>query len=176
MDIMSKMKKIISSSLVAITLLSLASPVKAVCPICTVAVAGGLGVSRWLGIDDSIMGIWIGGLILSSGFWMADWASKKTWKIPYPKLLSILIMILFVIPPLYMAKMIGLPENTLWGVDKILLGTIIGSVLFFAGMQLDKWLRTTNEDKVYIYYQKVIVPVFLLTIGSAAFFLITLSH
>lgn len=170
------MKKILSSLLTALTFLSLASPAQAVCPICTVAVAGGLGLSRWLGIDDSIMGIWIGGLILSSGFWMADWASKKSWKVPYPKLLSILIMILFVIPPLYITKIIGLPGNTLWGVDKILLGTIIGSVLFFAGMQLDKWLRTTNEDKVYIYYQKVIAPVFFLTIGSVIFFLVTLSH
>lgn len=173
---MFKMKIILSSLLSVITFLSLTRPAQAVCPICTVAVAGGLGVSRWLGIDDSIMGIWIGGLILSSGFWMADWASKKSWKIPYPKLLSILIMVLFVIPPLYMAKMIGLPGNTLWGIDKILLGTIIGSVLFFAGMQLDKWLRTTNEDKVYIYYQKVIVPVLFLTIGSVILFLVTLSH
>jgi len=170
------MKKPSALLLASILLIQSISPVQAVCPICTVAVAGGLGVSRWLGIDDSIMGIWIGGLILSSGFWMADWASKKSWKIPYPKLLSILIMILFVIPPLYMAKMIGLPGNTLWGIDKILLGIIIGLILFFAGMQLDKWLRTANEDKVYIYYQKVIAPVFFLTIGSVALFLITLSH
>ena len=140
------------------------------------AVAGGLGISRWIGIDDSVMGIWIGGLILSSGFWMADWASKKSWRIPYPKILSILLMVLFVVPPLYMAKMIGLPGNTLWSIDKILLGTIVGSGLFYAGMRLDLWLRTTNENKVYIYYQKVIAPVFFLTIGSVIFFLITLSH
>jgi hypothetical protein len=170
------MKKLSALFLTTILLLSSIKQAQAVCPVCTVAVAGGLGISRWIGIDDSVMGIWIGGLILSSGFWMADWASKKSWRIPYPKILSILLMVLFVVPPLYMAKMIGLPGNTLWGIDKILLGTIVGSGLFYAGMRLDLWLRTTNEDKVYIYYQKVIAPVFFLTIGSVIFFLITLSH
>ena len=153
-----------------------AIPVQAVCPICTVAVAGGLGISRWIGIDDAVMGIWIGGLILSSGLWLADFVSKKSWQVPYPKILSILLMVIFVVPPLYIAKMIGLPGNILWGIDKILLGTFVGSILFFAGMKFDQYLRTTNENKVYIYYQKVIVPVFFLTVGSVVFFLITLSH
>ena len=37
----------------------------AVCPICTVAAATGIGFSRWLGIDDTITGLWIGGLTVS---------------------------------------------------------------------------------------------------------------
>jgi len=57
--------------------------VYAVCPICTVAVGAGLGISRWLGIDDSVTGLWIGGLILSSGLWLADWIGKKGWRVPY---------------------------------------------------------------------------------------------
>lgn len=151
-----------------------ALPAKAVCPICTIAVASGLGISRWIGIDDAVMGIWIGGLILSSGFWLADWVSKKSWKIPYPQMLSVLLMIIFVLPPLYIAKMIGLAGNTLWGIDKIILGTMVGSILFFAGVKLDQYLRTTNEGKIYIYYQKVLAPVLFLTIGSFILFLITL--
>lgn len=165
---------ILMTTLFFLVALIFAVPAKAVCPICTIAVAGGLGISRWIGIDDSVMGIWIGGLILSSGFWMADFISKKTLKIPYPKLLSILVMVLFVVPPLYWSHIMGIVGNTLWGIDKILLGTIVGSGLFFAGMKLDQWLRTTNEGKVYIYYQKVIAPVFFLTLGSFIFFLITL--
>lgn len=145
----------------------------AVCPVCTVAVAGGLGISRWLGIDDAVTGIWIGGLILSSGLWLSDWIDKKGWKIPQKELVSVVIFFLFVIPPLYWAKMIGLPDNTLWGVDKVVLGTVIGSVLFMCGVWIDKWLRTTNEGKVYVYYQKVIAPVFLLTLGSFILYLIT---
>jgi hypothetical protein len=145
----------------------------AVCPVCTVAVAAGLGISRWIGIDDSVTGIWIGGLILSSGLWLADWIGKKGWKVPYKEIISIVLFYLFVIPPLYWAKMVGLVGNTLWGVDKVILGTVVGSVLFLGGVGLDKWLRTTNESKVYVYYQKVIAPVFLLTLGSFVLYLIT---
>jgi len=46
-------KKIIFSILAAIFANFLISTkVYAICPVCTVAVAGGVGLSRWLGIDD----------------------------------------------------------------------------------------------------------------------------
>ena len=167
------MKKL-SPLLSLLFLFTFPTPVLAVCPVCTVAVAAGLGISRLIGIDDSVTGIWIGGLILSSGLWLADWIGKRGWKIPFPKLLSVLLMALFVIPPLYWSKMIGLPGNILWGIDKVLLGSAIGSVVFLLGVGIDKWLRTTNGSKVYIYYQKVIVPVFLLALTSFLFYLITI--
>jgi hypothetical protein len=152
----------------------LAFPIKtyAVCPICTVAVGVGLGVSRWIGIDDAITGIWIGGLILSSGLWLGDWISKRKWKIPYPNFTSVLLMFLFVIPPLYWSKMIGLPGNLIFGIDKVLFGTIVGAVVFLIGVWTDKWLRTMNNGKIYVYYQRVIVPVFLLSLASYIFYLI----
>jgi len=148
-------------------------PVQAVCPVCTVAVGAGVGISRLIGIDDSITGVWIGGLIISSGLWMADFIRKKQWKIPIPEILSILLMLLFVIPPLYWSNMIGVTNNTLLGIDKIIFGSAIGSLIFFLGVGIDKWLRLTNNDKVYIYYQKVIVPVLLLSITSLFLYFIT---
>lgn len=160
--------------LLALIFLAVPSPVHAVCPVCTVAVGAGLGVSRWIGIDDTVTGIWVGGLILSSGLWMADWIEKKDWKLPYPKILSVLLMALFVIPPLYYSHMIGLPGNILWGIDKVLLGTMAGSIVFLSGVGIDVWLRTTNNGKVYVYFQKVIVPVFLLTLSSFVFYLLTI--
>ena len=147
--------------------------VEAVCPVCTVAVAGGLGISRFLGIDDSVTGIWVGGLILSSGLWLADWIGKRGWNVPQKEVVSTGLFLLMVIPPLYWAEMIGLHGNTLWGVDKVLLGTAVGTAVFLGGVAVDKWLRTTNEGRVYVYYQKVIVPVFLLSLVSFAFYLIT---
>jgi len=146
----------------------------AVCPVCTIAVGAGVGVSRWIGIDDTITGLWIGGLIISSGLWMANWVRKKSWKIPYPEILSIILMLLFVVPPLYWSKMIGISGNTLLGIDKVVLGTIVGSILFFLSIRADKVLRKTNNGKVYVYYQKVILPVLFLSIFSFIFYLITL--
>jgi len=35
------------------------------CPVCTIAVTAGVGLSRWLGVDDLISGLWVGGLLVS---------------------------------------------------------------------------------------------------------------
>lgn len=146
---------------------------QAVCPICTIAVGAGLGFSRYLGIDDVVTGLWIGALILSSALWTANWLESKPWRIPYKTAFSIVLFYLLVIPPLFWMGMIGHEANKFLGVDKILFGTAVGSVVFTAGVFLDKYLRTLNEGKVFIYFQRVICPVLLLSISSVIFFLIT---
>lgn len=146
----------------------------AVCPICTLAVGAGLGLSRWIGIDDTITGIWIGGLVLSSGIWLSSWISKKGINFPHRDFFSVLVILFLVIVPLYFSSMIGIPGNTFWGVDKILLGSIFGFFAFLLGIWLDNWLRTKNNGKFLFYYQKVIVPVFLLAFVSFVFYFLTL--
>ena len=148
-------------------------PALAVCPVCVVAVGVGLGISRWLGIDDTVTGVWIGGLIVSMGLWLASWVEKKGWKVPYPKALSVVLLYAFTIIPLWLEKTIGSPKNTLWGIDKILLGIVAGSVAFFLSVWIDKMLRKKNNGQVYIYYQKVILPMLLLTITSFTFYLLS---
>jgi hypothetical protein len=162
-------------SIILLALLFLAFPGRAlaVCPVCTVAVGAGLGLCRFLGIDDTISGIWVGGLILSSGLWLADFLTKKNLKLTHLNFWSVVLFYIFVLPPLYWAKMIGIAGNAFWGVDKLLLGVGLGSILFLFGVWTDKTLRRTNDGKVYIYYQKVIIPVFYLTIASYIFYLIT---
>jgi len=146
---------------------------QAICPVCTVAVGTGLVFSRYLGIDDSITGLWIGALILSSALWTANWLKTKSWKIPHKTAFAVILFYLLVIPPLFWTGMIGHEFNTILGIDKVLFGTVVGSVVFLAGIYLDKYLRTLNHGKVFIYFQKVIAPVLLLSIFSVLFFLIT---
>jgi len=148
------------------------SSVLAVCPLCTIAAAGGIEVTRLLGVDDLISSIWIGGLIVSLSFWFSDFLAKK--KILKPILREILSLILFyllTIPFLYWGKMIGHPSNTFLGVDKIIFGIAVGSITFIFGVLLDKLLRKINQGKVFIYYQKVILPILFLTLVSFIFYL-----
>lgn len=139
----------------------------AVCPVCTVAVAGGLGLSRYLGVDDTISGIWIGGLILSSSLWLIDWLKKKSPKLLILnfKLLIIFVMYLLFLGPLAWKDIIGHPFNTIWGVDKLVIGTVMGSLAFLAGMELDKKIRKI-KGKQFFKYQKVVLPVVFLVILS----------
>lgn len=165
--------QLITSFAFLLAFLAMAPQAQAVCPICTIAVGAGLGFSRYLGIDDTVTGLWVGALILSSAFWTASWLKSKSWRIPYKTASSVIFFYLLVIPPLYWMGMIGHPENTMLGIDKILLGTAVGSIVFILGVLLDKYLRTLNEGKVFIYFQRVICPVLLLSIFSVIFFLIT---
>jgi hypothetical protein len=146
---------------------SFPTSVMAVCPICTVAVAGGLGLSRYFGIDDTITGLWVGGLIISSSFWLVDWFSKKFNK-PQSTIYYLLSTILFsflTFPPLFWTNVIGHPFNTILGIDKLVFGSIIGAFMFLFGVFTDKKVRQIKGHQLFIY-QKVVFPVFLLTITS----------
>lgn len=165
---------IIFTSLFTIHYSLLPSPAGAVCPICTVAVGAGLGVSRALGVDDTVTSVWIGGLILSSSFWIIDLIKKKKPEFPILnfQFAIIFLMYLIVIFPLYWSKIIGLPFNQIMGVDKILFGTLVGSIVFLVGMWIDKMQRK-KYGKQFFQYQKVVFPLTSLIITSAVLYLVT---
>jgi len=144
----------------------------AVCPVCTVAVVAGLGLSRWLGVDDTVSGVWIGGIILSSSFWFASWLKKKNITFPYLTVISAAIIYAIVLLPFQFAKIIGHPFNPLWGVDKLILGTLIGSVVFLAAVFADRKVREIKGKQLFIF-QRVIFPVGALAIMSLVFYFVT---
>lgn len=153
---------------------SLVAPVlaKAVCPVCTVAVVAGLGLSRWLGVDDTVSGVWIGGVILSTSFWFASWLKKKNITFPYLTVISAAIIYALVLLPLQFAKIIGHPFNTLWGVDKLILGILIGSVVFLAAVFADRKVREIKGKQLF-NFQRVVFPVGALAIMSLVFYFVT---
>jgi len=143
-----------------------------VCPICTLAVAGGVGVFRTWGIDDIITGIWIGALIVSSIMWIIDYLNRKNIHFLFRKILVIVSFYLIFIWPLYSWKIMGLPNNIIFGVDKILFGIIAGTIVFILAVLSDSYLRKINSGKVIIKYQKVIIPLLYLIIASVIMHLI----
>ncbi len=146
----------------------------AVCPVCTIAVGAGLGISRTLGIDDAVTSVWIGGLILSMSFWFIDWVGKKRNKPLTAKwqLLTTLLMYIFVLLPLWFGKYIGRPLNTIYSFDKILFGTLWGSLAFLLGKWADEKVRQEKGKQLFVY-QKVIFPVSSLIITSVILYLLT---
>lgn len=144
------------------------------CPVCTLTVVAGLGISRFLGIDDVVTSIWIGAFILSFTFITIDWVNKKWPKLNVISYMSyvILVMYLLVLVPLKLNGSIGIPKNTLWGMDKIVLGIAIGSIVFLIGIWADRKQRRVYK-KQFFNFQKVVFPVLGLIIASVIFWLIT---
>ncbi|MCX6744999.1 MAG: hypothetical protein NTX82_05750 [Candidatus Parcubacteria bacterium] len=168
---MLKIKKILPSLVILASFL-VAKTTFAVCPVCAVAVGVGLGFSRWLGVDDLITGTWIGGLLVTISWWTVEWLDSKKIKFKGRKILITLAYYLLTIVPLYLMGIMGHPYNQFWGIDKLLFGIIVGSVAFFFGSMLNLWLKKKNGGKVYIKFQRVIIPVVILLIISLVWYLI----
>lgn len=165
------MKKF-SAVTAALLSLFLALPAQAVCPVCTVAVAGGIGLSRWLGVDDLVTGVWVGGLIVSLTIWTVDWFNKKKLRFRGDLLSVAALYYIIVLAPLWYGGYIGHPLNSLWGVDKLLLGTAGGSLAFLLAARTHEALKKKNSGKSYFPFQKVALPVVTLAATSLIAYLI----
>ncbi len=163
-------KKITKALALAVIILPLATlSAQAICPICTIAIAAGLGLSRWLGIDDLITGTWLGALILAGLLWYNNTLVRKNKtanQILIRDVIALALTGVFGIWPLYYFKIIGDPLRKIWGVDKLLLGIVSGLIVFGLALLIDKLLRIKKSGKVLFPYQKVIIPITLLLITS----------
>lgn len=147
-----------------------AGTAQAICPVCTVAVAGGLGLSHYLGIDDFITAIWVGGLCLSITAWCWNYLKKKG-KLTIVTGFFVLFLVYFsALLPVYKLNYIGISANTIGGVDKIILGTAAGTIVFWAGALTNSLLKKRHGGKVYFPLQKVALPLGLLLIASLAYY------
>lgn len=157
-------------SVLSVSILSI--PAKAFCPVCTIAVGAGLSFTKVLGIDDTISSIWIGGVLLSSSLWLINWLDSKNIKFFLKRKLVYLVMYGFVLVPFISSGTIGALHNQLWGIDKILLGMILGTVGFMIGMGINSKMLIGHNNKAYFPFQKVVMPMGMLILLSLIFFFI----
>jgi len=144
---------------------------KAFCPVCTVAVGAGLGLSRYLKIDDAISGIWVGVILMSTSLWFASYLKKRKKNTLWAIVFAIILYATTFIPLQYYG-IIGHPGNELLGLDKLVLGSIIGTVIFPPTTILNNKIKSLNNKKSYFPLQKVAVPIAVLLIASLIMYLI----
>ncbi len=105
--------------------------------------------------------------------WTINWLNKKNIHFKGRKIITTLGYYLLIVIPLYWIGIMGHPLNILWGVDKILLGTIIGSLGFLGAGLWYYRLKAKNGGHAYFPFQKVAMPVGTLLILSLIFYFLT---
>jgi hypothetical protein len=154
----------------ALAALALATRAQAVCPVCSVAVGTGVGLSRWAGVDDSITGLWLGGLTVSLILWTLDWLDSRNIRFKGRGLITTAAYYLLLCAPLYFGGMLGHPLNVLFGVDKLLLGIGVGSLAFLGGALWYLRIKEMRKGHALFPFQKVVMPVLPLFILSLLFY------
>ncbi|MDR2412593.1 MAG: hypothetical protein LBD50_00075 [Rickettsiales bacterium] len=159
------MKKILFFVFCSLLIMPLAH---AVCPVCTVAVGAGLEGARLLGVDDVITGIWAGGFTLILVFWTARWLARRGVKNVLWYLLSF-VFYYALLSGVYFLPDIKFGADTLWGIDKLMLGAIVGTVVLYAAEKWSADLIKANGGKSRFKFQKIIMPFGALLAASMIF-------
>lgn len=184
------MKKPIMYGLAMMMALSLALPlVSAHCPLCTGAAIGGVAAARFFGVDDSLVGLFLGAFIVSTALW-ADKMLKKRINLLFQQPLLILISFFLLAVPFYSSGLItdfemvksmpthhgmtglgivGLAES---GVDKILFGMILGTLAIWGSFSLSDYIKG-KRGKVLWPYQGLSFMFITLAVLSLILWLIT---
>lgn len=140
------------------------------CPICTVGVAAGVGLSRWLKVDDVISGIWAGALILAVAIWTFKWIAKRLnlsnfWKIVFFAIILIAWWLITFLPLHYSGWLDSNCQKIL-GLNRLLFGSFAGLIVSGLALGLENMIRRKRGGKAMFHFQKVVLPLAALLIIS----------
>ena len=142
------------------------SCVSAHCPLCAGAVGAAAVGASYLGIDNSIVGLFVGAFSISTGLWFAKKMKRKYFK--FQSFSIVLSSFLFTVIP--SAKIVNDLDyislfNNIYFLDKILIGSIIGGLITLLALYLHEKIKQVN-GKVLVPYQGVFLTLILLIISS----------
>ena len=164
------MKKIVAFALALVGLLSFAPAALAHCPLCVAGAGAGLTLSRLLGIDDSITGVWIAALLGAMAFWTETALIKdKELKLTLRPLIYIGIFIA-TIWSFYKFNLV-VKHGDIFGLHKLTFGMIVGGILFYLVDVIDD-LLIKKYGKVFFPYQRIIVSLGTMLLTSIGIYIL----
>lgn len=169
----SRTYKILGLLLISLlSLISILPGVMAHCPLCTAATVVGVGVTRSLGWDDSIVGVFVGAMIVSSALWANNVLKKRNIGGNTFLRIGSLTVASFVLTVLsfYFAGIFG-PANTyrIFGMEKIIFGSISGAAVSFATFFTSNEIKKRNEGKTLFNYQTITLTLGALILNALLF-------
>lgn len=155
--------------------LGLASPlffpgiVSAHCPLCVAGAGAGLSLSRLLGIDDSITGVWLAAFLGAVSFWTESFIKRKVkgnWVKPVVYLgIFVLTLLSF-----FQFNLVG-THGDIFGIHKLTFGIVSGGIIFYLADLVDDYV-IKRTGKVSFPYQRIIVSLGSMALLSLAIFIL----
>src|SRR3989344_2973104 len=145
--------------------------VKAHCPLCTLGAVAAAGGAAYFGVNNLVIGLFIGAFAVSMGWWISNLIKKKF--IPFQKTLLVIFSFLTTILPLlplpvfHEAKGIYLSQFGPYGytiaLNTFLMGSILGGLIICITPWLSHKITEIRNGKL-IPYQGIILTLGLLLI------------
>ena len=113
------------------------------CPLCSAATGMAVAATRAYGLDDLIVGLFVGSFVVSTALWMNNFALKrKKGKeyLPNQKAILIIFSLMTMLVTFYFAGLLDM-KYRIFGIDKIFFGTIAGTLMTLFSFQMHKKLR-----------------------------------
>ncbi|PIZ82880.1 hypothetical protein COX97_02535 [Candidatus Pacearchaeota archaeon CG_4_10_14_0_2_um_filter_05_32_18] len=173
-----KMRKAFMLTLaVAIAFIGVLPAVMAHCPLCTGATIVGVGITRSFGLDDSIVGVFVGGMIISTALWFNNVLKKRNIGIKGNEKLRLLGLIILTsiltLVTFYYAGLFGRGnEFRIFGIESILVGSFSGGILSLGAFYYSNYLKNKNGGKVLFNYQTMIISLIALIVNAGLFALL----
>ena len=160
--------------IIAIAFIVVLPSVMAHCPLCTGATIIGVGITRSFGLDDSIVGIFVGGMIVSTALWFdnilkrKDIGTKGNSKL---RLVSLIILIsILTLITFYYTGLFGRGNSyRILGVESILVGSLSGGVVSLGSFYYSNHLKNKNNGKVLFNYQTIVISLIALILNTGLF-------
>jgi hypothetical protein len=144
------------------------SPAHAHCPLCTAATGAAVAVTRFYGLSDAVVGLWIGALAVSMVLWFNKILKKQF--VPLQGEMLVIASLLATVIPFYFAGLFSIPGNIIFGVDKLLFGILLGGFLTWIIPVLSRYIKAVNNGKVLFFRQTLILNIGTLVIISVLLF------
>ncbi len=163
------MKKLKLSLPLSIFGLVFAKPVFAHCPLCVVGAGAGLSLSRIIGIDDSITGIWMAAFLGAMSFWISNSIKKRY--IPFQKAIIYISIFAITIISFYRFGLINEHSGLIGNLPKLTFGILIGGILFYIVDKINTIIKK-SKGKVPFPYQPIVFNLGAMLILSIAIYIL----
>ncbi|MBS3074750.1 hypothetical protein J4447_04865 [Candidatus Pacearchaeota archaeon] len=141
------------------------------CPLCTGITIAGVGATRALGLDDSLVGVFAGGMVFSSALWVNNILEKRGFRKSRLRALSLIIAIFIATLITYYTAGLAGPGNNfrIFGVERLTFGTLSGTIFSFAAFALSTKLKERNEGRTLFSYQTILLSIAALILNAFLF-------